>query len=130
MKESNIRYRLSRSTRFINVLNVSTRPDIAFAVGYLSKFSSNPGMKHWKALKRVFRYIKGTADFGIQLGGKIDETLPILIGYVDADFAGDLDNRRSTTGYIFGIKGSGLLSWKSSIQKVISLSTVEAEIRA
>jgi hypothetical protein len=111
-------------------LMVCTRPDIAYAVGFLSRFSHNPGIKHWKALKRVFRYLKGTSDLGIELGGKITDTTPILIGYADADFAGDLNDRRSTTGYVFAINNAGLLSWKSAIQKAISLSTVEAEIRA
>ena len=71
-------------------LMICTRPDIAFAVSFLSRFSSNPGIKHWQAVKQVFKYLNGTRNYGITLGGQIDERLPILLGYVDADFAADL----------------------------------------
>ena len=116
-------------------LMVSTRPDIAFAIGFLSRFTANPGQKHWKALKSVLRYLNGTREYGVHLGGKISNAMPIIVGYADADFASDVFTRRSTSGYAFGIKGidekfQSLTSWRSCIQKNISVSTVEAELKA
>ena len=116
-------------------LMVSTRPDIAYAIGFLSRFTSNPGEKHWKALKRVLRYLNGTRDYGVHLGGKISGALPIIVGYADADFASDVSTRRSTTGYAFGMRGinnefQSLTTWRSCLQNTISVSTVEAELKA
>jgi hypothetical protein len=78
-------------------LVTGTRPDIAVAVGEVAKFSNNPGKQHWMAVKRILRYLKETVKFGINCDPKSTE----LVGYSDADWAGDLDTRRSTTGYIF-----------------------------
>ncbi|CAA0824451.1 Uncharacterized mitochondrial protein AtMg00810 [Striga hermonthica] len=75
---------------------VCTRPDLAHAVGQVCKYMSRPGKQHWEAVKWIFRYLKGTAGHGIVFG---DQRLdPLVVGYVDSDYAGDLDNRRSTTG--------------------------------
>ncbi|CAA0825269.1 Uncharacterized mitochondrial protein AtMg00810 [Striga hermonthica] len=75
---------------------VCTRPDLAHAVGQVCKYMSRPGKQHWEAVKWIFRYLKGTAGYGIVFG---DQRLdPLVVGYVDSDYAGDLDNRRSTTG--------------------------------
>lgn len=105
---------------------MTTRPDIATAVGELAKFSENPGSEHWIAAKRVLRYLKGTAWFGIEF--RRDCELQ-LIGFADADYAGDLDTRRSTTGYVF-MYGGGPVSWNSKRQSTVALSTMEAEYMA
>jgi hypothetical protein len=103
-----------------------TRPDIAFAVSTVSRFCSNYGTAHWVAVKRIMRYLKGTAHYRLQLGGGPQV---LLSGYCDADWAGDLDERKSTTGYAFYI-GDGLVSWNSKRQTTVALSTAEAEYMA
>lgn len=100
-----------------------SRPDICFAVGVLSRYNTNYGRAHWTAVKRVLRYLKGTIDMKLTFQpGDIDE----LIGYCDADWAGDLDKRRSTTGYMFQAQG-GAISWATRSQPTIALSSTEAE---
>lgn len=103
----------------------ATRPDLLFAVNLLARFQSNPGPAHWKALLHVLAYVKGTLDYKIvysrELGGSIKPT-----GYVDSDYGGDLDTRRSTSGYVFMMAG-GPVSWSSKHQQTVSLSTTEAE---
>ncbi|RDX85720.1 hypothetical protein CR513_33050, partial [Mucuna pruriens] len=104
---------------------ICTRPDFAQAVGVVSKFMGNPGGEHWNAIKRILRYIKGTSGVALCYGGS-----ELLVrGYVDSDFAGDVDKRKSTTGYVFTIAG-GAVSWLSKLQDVIALSTTEAEYMA
>ena len=106
---------------------VCTRPDIAHAVGVLSRFMSNPGKEHWTAVKRVFRYLRGTSDYGLCYQGRPGlEIMLDIRGFVDADWAGDLDQRRSTSGYVFSLFG-GAVSWMSKRQSVVALSTTEAE---
>ena len=100
-----------------------TRPDIAFAVGLLGRYQSNPGIEHWKAAKKVMRYLKGTLDH--MLIYRRSDHLE-LIGYSDSDFAGCPDTRKSTTGYIFLLAG-GAISWKSSKQSVTAPSTMAVE---
>ena len=78
---------------------------------------------HWKTGKRILRYISGTRDYGI-LYSKSDDF--ILVGYTDSDFAGSIDDRKSTSGYIFHL-GSGAISWDSQKQPIVTLSTTEAE---
>ncbi|KAG6608742.1 Integrase catalytic core protein [Phytophthora cinnamomi] len=104
-------------------LMTSTRPDIAFAVGYVSRFMENPQVEHWIAVKRIFRYLQGTKSYGIRFspGKDID-----FQGYSDADWAGDLSDRKSTSGYLFQVAG-GPISWGSKKQSSVSLSTSEAE---
>ena len=102
-----------------------TRPDLAASIGILGKFMSNPGTEHWTALKRVLRYIKGTLDVGLQFNGCSQESVD-LIGYADADWAGDITERKSTSGYVFKVCGA-LVSWRSKRQEVIALSSTEAE---
>src|SRR5579871_5854511 len=104
---------------------VGTRPDITFAVAAVSQFNSNPNIIHWKVVKRIFRYLKGTADFGITYGN----TKIKLEGYSNADWGGNLDNRRSTTGYLFTYR-SRATSWKGKQQTTVALSTTEAEYMA
>ena len=83
---------------------VCTKPDIAQAVGVLSKFMSNPWKDHWTTVKRVFRYLRGTSDYGLYYQGRTGlERVLDIHGFVDADWAGDLDQRRSTSGYVFSL---------------------------
>eukprot|EP00253_Pinus_taeda_P028820 PITA_28820 len=109
---------------------VYIRPDIAHAVGVLSRFTSKPGKEHWIVVKRVFRYLRGTSDYGLCYQGRpgLDRVLDIR-GFVDADWAGDFDQRRSTSGYVFNLFG-GAVSWMSKKQSVVALSTTEAEYMA
>jgi len=106
---------------------VCTRPDIAQSVSVVSRYMSSPGKRHWEAVKWILRYLKGASGVGLTFrksGGGIS-----ILGYVDSDYAGDLDRRRSTTGYIFTLVGSAV-SWKSTLQSIVALSTTEAEYMA
>jgi transposase InsO family protein len=104
---------------------VATRADLAYAVSVVSQYMAKAGPMHWKAVKRIMRYLKGTLDFKLCLGGKH----VTLRGYCDADWAGDTNDRRSTTGYVFFV-GNGAISWNSKRQPTIALSTTEAEYMA
>ncbi|KAI4346231.1 hypothetical protein L6164_013300 [Bauhinia variegata] len=89
---------------------VCTRPDIAHAVGVVSRYLSNPGKEHWQAVKWILRYLRGTSRFCLCFGaGK-----PVLDGYTDADMAGDVDSRKSTSGYMMTFAG-GAVSWQSKL---------------
>jgi len=107
-------------------LATMTRPDIAFAVGVLARFNSNPGPIHWKAVKHLFRYLKGTADMKLEYGP--DELMgpEMFITYSDADHGGNKDNGKSTSGYLVKL-GSGVVDWRSKLQPVVTRSTTEAE---
>jgi hypothetical protein len=109
----------------LNWVSTNTRPDIATSIGTLCRFISNPGRQHWKAALRVLRYLSATLDYGIRYTNQ-GLTISSLLGYSDADWAGDPDKRRSTTGYIFTLAG-GPIAWKSKLQKSSALSSVEAE---
>ena len=111
----------------LQYLATSTRPDISFAVGVLARFNTNPGIEHWKAVKHLFRYLKGSLDYKL-VYGPTDSTDPSqpFITYTDADHGGNPDNGRSTGGYAILI-GGGAVSWSSRLQPVVSLSTTEAE---
>ena len=85
---------------------------------------SNPGIEHWKGVKRVLRYIRGTLDNGLIYSA--NDTSTVLTGYSDADWAGDLSTRRSTTGYVFQIQGS-TVSWCRKRQACVARSTTEEE---
>ncbi|RVW71160.1 Retrovirus-related Pol polyprotein from transposon TNT 1-94 [Vitis vinifera] len=101
---------------------VCTRPDIAYAVSVVSHFLSNPGRHHWEAVKWIMRYLQGTSKLKLTFGGgKL-----ILVGYTDSNMAGDVDNRRSTSGYLMTFSGSAV-SWQSRLHKCVALSTTEAE---
>eukprot|EP00253_Pinus_taeda_P018095 PITA_18095 len=109
---------------------VCTRPDIAHAVGVLSRFMSKPGKEHWTRVKRVFRYLHGTSDYGLCYQGRLGLDIVLDIhGFVDANWAGYLDQRRSTSGYMFNLFG-GAVSWMSKKQYVVALSTTEVEYMA
>ena len=83
---------------------VCTRPDIAHAVGVLRKYMSKLGKKQWTSIKRVFRYLHGTIDHAICYQGRarLDRVLDVH-GFLDANWVGDLDHRRSTSGYVFNL---------------------------
>ncbi|KAL0641354.1 hypothetical protein Bca4012_102580 [Brassica carinata] len=103
-----------------------TRPDICFAVNQVSQHMQAPKVHHWKMVDRILRYLSGTPGQGVWMGcnGSTE-----VVGYCDADWAGDRVDRRSTTGYCTFI-GGNLVTWKSKKQKVISCSSAEAEYRA
>ncbi|KAH9770424.1 hypothetical protein KPL71_012371 [Citrus sinensis] len=81
---------------------VCTRPDISQAVSMVSKYMHNPGKNHWLAVKWILRYLYGTVDVGLLFKKDCGQQ---CVGYCDSDFAGDLDKRRSTTGYVFILSG-------------------------
>ncbi|KAF1322206.1 Integrase catalytic core protein, partial [Globisporangium splendens] len=104
-------------------LMCATRPDIAFAVGMVARFMESPQDVHWTAVKRIFRYLQGTNTHGIRFdpSGGLDFKC-----FSDADWAGDVADRKSTSGYVFKLAG-GPISWGSKKQSSVSLSTSEAE---
>nr|GEW97826.1 retrovirus-related Pol polyprotein from transposon TNT 1-94 [Tanacetum cinerariifolium] len=95
---------------------------IAHAVGVVSRYMAKPGRGHWEAVKRILRYVKGTSDVALSFG---DSDL-VVTGYVDSDYAGDLDGSKSTTGYVFTLSG-GTVSWVSKLQSFVAMLTTEAE---
>ena len=104
-------------------LSTKTRPDIAYAVSSVARFCAKPTKQHWTAVKRILRYLKGTSNFGLIYR---EDTPRGITGYADADWAGDVGDRKSTSGYVF-LMGSAAISWKSSKQTCVALSTAEAE---
>ena len=132
VKETGLTAPLEQVRRFQSAVGslmyamIETRPDIAFVVSTLSQFASNPNEQHWKALKHLFRYLKGSLPLGISYGkpGKQD-----IMGYTDSDWAGDKGTRKSTSGYLFKL-GNGAVSWSSKRQPTVALSSCEAEYMA
>ncbi|GKC73852.1 uncharacterized mitochondrial protein-like protein [Tanacetum coccineum] len=132
--EDPVRYR-----QIVGSLQYATlsRPDIAYAVNKVCQFLHSPTEKHWSAVKRILRYLKGTADFGLlvrQESGSIlhaytDSHSPYLNAFSDADWAGCPDDRRSTGGYAIYL-GSNLVSWSARKQKTVSRSSTESEYKA
>ncbi|KAM1135330.1 hypothetical protein EV2_045499 [Malus domestica] len=102
---------------------VCTRLDIGFAVGMLGRYQSNPGLEHWKAAKKVIRYLQGTKEYRLMY--KHFDLLEV-VGYSDSDFVGCVDSRMSTLGYIYLLAG-GAVSWRSAKQTLVASSTMEAE---
>ncbi|KAL0433573.1 UNVERIFIED_CONTAM: Retrovirus-related Pol polyprotein from transposon TNT 1-94 [Sesamum latifolium] len=96
---------------------VCTRPDIAFAVGMLGRFQSNPSLDHWRAAKKVMRYLQGTKDYMLMY--RRTENLEV-VGYSDLDFAGCVDSRKSTSGYIFMIASGAATSHGVWLKSFIS----------
>lgn len=101
-----------------------SRPDIAFAVSYVSRFLNGYGNSHWQAIKRILRYLKGTLEVEILYNSEKNDLR--LVGYSDADFASDVSTRRSTTGVVFMFAG-GPVTWSSQRQSLVTLSTTESE---
>jgi len=107
-------------------LATMTRPDIAYAVNKLTRVMHHPTTDDWIAAKRVLRYLKQTSQLGLtyhQNGNKE------VIGYSDSDWAGDIKDRKSTSGYAF-ILGNAAISWSSRKQSTITLSSTKAEFIA
>jgi hypothetical protein len=101
---------------------LGTRPDIAQSCSEVSRYMSNPGLMHWTAVKRILRYLKGTVNTGLVFSG----SNTTLFGYTDSDWRRSIDDRRSTSGYIF-MTNNCAISWKSKKQTTVALSTMEAE---
>ncbi|XP_066354656.1 secreted RxLR effector protein 161-like [Miscanthus floridulus] len=105
----------------------NSRPDLAYAVGYLSRFMEAPRQEHLAAVRRVLRYVAGTVHSGLHYHlGRKNEGTPKLLGYSDSDLAGDVNDWKSTSGLIFFLAG-GPIAWQSAKQKVVALSSCEAE---
>ena len=101
----------------------ASRPDISYSVGVCARYQANPKESHMITLKRIIKYVKTTAKFGVWYN---EDTSDILVGYFDADWAGNADDRKSTSGGCFYV-GNNLVSWMSKKQNSISLSTAEVE---
>ncbi|XP_071729414.1 secreted RxLR effector protein 161-like [Rutidosis leptorrhynchoides] len=101
----------------------ATRPDIMFAVSLISRFMTCPTQMHFSVAKRILKYVKETMDYGVfyRRGMKGD-----LVGYKDSDYAGDDEDSRSTSGYVFMMSGGGV-AWSSKKQPIVTLSSTEAE---
>lgn len=104
-------------------LSQCTRPDICFAVNKLSRFNANPGPRHWSAVKHLLRYLRGTTKLKLNFTKDVNNS---ITGYTDADWAASVDDRKSTTGYVFTAQG-GAISWCSKRQPTVALSSCEAE---
>ena len=102
-----------------------TCPDIAYAVGKLSRYTSNPGPDHWKEIVRGLRYLKYTQNYGLHYS----KYPVVLVGHCDANWISDTKDSKSTSGYLFTLDG-GAMSWKSSKQTCIARSTMESEFIA
>ena len=100
-----------------------TRPDIAQAVHKMAQFSAQPTVEHWKLVKRILRYVQGTKGIGLLYTTDQDSSLVV---YSDADYAGDVNDRKSTSGFVF-LKNGAAISWRSKKQSVVAQSTAEAE---
>ena len=105
-------------------LSTRTCPEIAFAVSSVARYTAQPTEEHWEAIKHLFRYLVDTINYGIIYTKSCDSVE--CTGFTDADWGGDLDDRKSTLGYIFKL-GGGPISWCSKKQSCIALSTSEAE---
>ncbi|XP_028556557.1 uncharacterized protein LOC114581179 [Dendrobium catenatum] len=101
-----------------------TRPDIMYSVGIVSRFMETPNSEHLAAVKRILRYVKGTTEYGLVYPKR--QTEGGLIGFSDSDHAGDIDDRKSTTGMVY-FWGPHVISWASQKQKIVALSSCEAE---
>ncbi|PNX70198.1 cationic amino acid transporter 1-like protein, partial [Trifolium pratense] len=104
----------------------NSRPDLAFAVGAVSRFVNSPKKSHMIAVKKIMRYVKGTMNYGILLPNTLSNAVNRLEGFSYSDRCGDHVDRRSTTGYIFKFLDAPI-SWCSKKQPVIALSSCEAE---
>ncbi|XP_073038056.1 secreted RxLR effector protein 161-like [Primulina eburnea] len=105
---------------------VCTRPDIAYVTGMLRRYLSNPGVEHWKSVKRVLQYLQRTKYYML-IYRRLDQLE--IIRYTDSDFSGCQDSMKSTSGYIYLLAG-GAICWKSAKQSLIASSTMAAEFVA
>lgn len=113
----------------LNYLSSSSRPDISYTAHQLSSYLVSPGMPHWTAAKHVLRYLQATRD--VTLTYRHSEEGMVLHGYSDADWAGQVDSRRSTSGYALMVQRTGgAVAWSSRLQSTVATSTAEAEVTA
>nr|GEV20226.1 zinc finger, CCHC-type [Tanacetum cinerariifolium] len=112
----------SRIIGMLMYLMTSTRPDLAYVVSRLSRYTSNPSNAHWKAITRVLHYLRYSRDYGLHY----DRHHAVIEGYNDANWISNIKDSRSTSGYVFTLGGAAI-SWKSSKQTVIAKSTMELE---
>ena len=101
----------------------TNRPNISYSVGVYARYQANPKESHMLALKRIIKYVKTIAEFGVWYS---KDTNDVLAGYSNVDWAGNADDRKSTLGCCFYV-GNNLVSWMSKKQNSISLSTAEAK---
>ena len=101
-----------------------TRPDIAFSVNLLARYSSAPTRRHWKGIQHILRYLSGTTDMGLFYSNKSKEK---LLGYADAGYLSDPHKARSQTGYVFNYNGTAI-SWRSVKQTMVATSSNHSEI--
>lgn len=105
---------------------IGTRPDLAYSVILVCRFMSKPLKEHWQAVKWILRYIKGSLNRNLCYRSEGEF---VIKGYCDSDYGADQDKSRSTSGIVFTV-GGNVVSWKSSLQRVVALSTTEAEFMA
>lgn len=106
---------------------VCTRPDIiSQTVGVVSRYMHNPGKEHWQAVKWILWYILNTIDTGLMFE-QDKQVGQNVVGYCDSGYARDMDKRRSTTGYVFTL-AKAPISWKSTLQSTVALSTMDEEL--
>ena len=103
-----------------------TRPNLTQAISVVSRYMDNPGKEHWQTVKHMFKYLKGTIDIGLVYHG---DTTFALASYLDFDYVVDLDARRFVFGYAFTI-GNFLVTWKTTLQPIMALSTIKANLMA
>jgi len=106
-------------------LMICYRPNLGYAMSMISRFMSNSGKEHWNAIKWVLQYLKGSANVSLCFSRDCDQSA-LLEGFTDADYAADLDKRRSLSSYIFHLYDN-VVSWKVALQPVVALSTTESE---
>ena len=104
---------------------VLTRPDLSYAVSVVSIYMANSGKEHWKAVVWILMYLNDTINYGLIYGTDGMKKVNVE-GFVDSNYAIDLDQRRSLTGYLFRLSGC-IINWKASLQNVITLLTTEVE---
>ncbi|GJX80842.1 hypothetical protein Tco_0328991 [Tanacetum coccineum] len=110
-----------KSSTYVVTKFLSTRPDLAYAVSRLSRYTSNPSYAHWTAITRVLHYLRYNHDYGLHY----DRHPVVIEGYSDENWISDIKDSRSTSGYVFTLGGAAI-SWKYSKQTVIAKSTMES----
>ena len=123
--EINNRYPIRQAIGCLMYLANATRPDIAFSVNNVSRYVTMPTKELWKAIQRIIKYLKTTSTVGLHYTKSNFE----ITGWADSDYANDVNDRKSTTGWVFKL-GTNTISWKSKKQHSVSLSTTEAEYMA
>jgi hypothetical protein len=119
--DATLYHRIVGSLRYL----IHTRPDLTYAVGYVSQFLERPTEEHLQAVKKILRYITGTLQYGLRYGRQTGTTS--LVGYCDSDLTGDIDTRKSTTGALFFL-GKCLVSWQSLKQRVVAMSSLRSRV--